>query len=105
MQNLSRRQFVKFVFGLGATIGLLKTKTAFADDKTLPMAKPSDEPAKAFQYCENAKVACTSTMAKAGDCGSCQQYKSVDGKTGTCLLIPGKRVTKAGVCNMWMKKA
>ncbi|MCD8516176.1 MAG: high-potential iron-sulfur protein [Burkholderiaceae bacterium] len=98
----TRRQFM--AVSAVSVASLVTAKVAYAQ----PMLGEGEPQAVALGYKENAADVDKAKFAKYQDgqrCDNCQLYTAKDDKAGACSVFPGKLVTAAGWCNLWVKKA
>ena len=98
----TRRQFI--ALSAVSVASLVTAKVAFAQ----PMLGENEPQALALGYKEDANEVDRAKFAKYEDgqrCDNCQLYTAKDADTGACSIFPGKLVTAAGWCNLWVKMA
>ncbi|UOD49719.1 high-potential iron-sulfur protein [Orrella daihaiensis] len=98
----TRRQFM--AVSAVSVASLVTAKVAYAQ----PMLGEGEPQAVALGYKEDATAVDKAKFAKYQDgqrCDNCQLYTPKDAKAGACSVFPGKLVTAAGWCNLWVKKA
>lgn len=109
--HLSRRSFIKTTLMSLAALPLLGRLTAFADAE-LPMAKETEEPAKALKYTSNADKAPKGSPRKNKEkakqyCYNCQLFTRQDGEKkagkGKCMIMPKNRVNADAWCMSWVQ--
>ncbi len=108
----SRRSFLKTALCSLAALPFLGQFPAFAADADLPMAKETEDPAKALKYTANADQAPKGSPRKNKDkakqyCYNCQLFTRLDGtgKTGKgkCMIMPKNRVNANAWCMSWVQ--
>ena len=98
----NRRQFM--ALSAVSVASLVAARVAYAQ----PMLGENEPQALALGYKEDAKEVDRAKFAKYAEgqrCDNCQLYTVKDATTGLCSIFPGKLVTAAGWCNLWVKMA
>jgi len=103
--NPSRRRFVVSTggaIGAAALAGVL-SRTAQAAD--LPHVVPTDGPATALAYTEDATTSKNAKYVAGSACLTCNFYQArgTTAAYGPCLLFPGKAVNAKGWCMSYVK--
>ena len=108
---LTRRSFIESSARWIATIPLLNISAGRSWSAELPIATSDDPVAKALGYVPDAtKVDTVKYPKRAGAegatqfCHNCLQFTAAGDAWGTCTVIPGKRVSANGWCNVWVIK-
>ena len=104
-----RRQFVKIAIGTLATIPVLLTTTASADDHAeQPMLAEDDAQAAALGYVADSATVDAAKYPNHGAaqlCTNCALYQgAADSESGACAIFPGKLVAGAGWCAAYAAK-
>lgn len=102
----SRRRFLK-LGAAGAVAVPLGAVTVRSHADGVKMVSEDDPTAKALAYYANAAdvdKGAYPNFDPSQNCANCIQYKGEEGsETGPCALFPGKHVTAAGWCKVWVK--
>lgn len=106
-KQLNRRKFVKLSTAFLSSIPVLATQISLAQDSTELIELTEDDPsAQALAYKADASTVDSTAYPNFEPsqlCSNCLYYQGKEGDvTGPCTLFPGKSVTAAGWCSVYV---
>lgn len=108
--DATRRRFLaSLLAGVAAARAGLSARTGQPASADLPRLDPKDKMAVAFAYVADAKkvdAAKFPTFKPTQTCATCSQLTGKDGAPWRpCKIFPGKSVSAAGWCKVWVRRA